>query len=368
MRFRDAVMMGVLAVGCNGLVSGETNPPHTDAGGSLPTDAGATESLSDAGPVGADAGTIAPPDAGSTSGRMVWVVTGQDMRHLVSFDGLTWEHDEYVPATGLDNAFTGVAIGNHAIVISGDPGIYRSTDGVTYTQVLATKVHSSQALYANGQFVVVAGGSSYRSIDGITWETQKSTVGASGHWHALLFANNQWLALGDQVRKISDNGLDWHDIASFEKDTFQGIAYGNGQYMAVGKVDTTPDGGAASAAGWVVTSTDGRTWSRKPDVPTVYNTGLGTIAFANGVFLTRRVGDVISSADGQSWATFCKPASPAGLTFVNGQLASAGWRTEAALYSPDAGRFISGYSGTRPNRYDDAGIEPWFTGFGMGAL
>lgn len=364
------MVLAALALRCGGLVSGGPQPV-LDAGSQATIDGGSTGS--DAGmSSGSDAGVNDPFDAGPSPGRMVWVVTGQDMRHMVSFDGLTWEHDEYIAASGLDNAFTGVAIGNHAIVISGDPGIYRSTDGISYALVLPKTsmygFHSSQALYANGYFMVVAGAWSFRSVDGLTWESKKGTDGASGHWHGLIFANNQWLALGDQVRKLSDNGLDWHDVTAFEKDTFQDVAYGNGQYLAVGRVDTTVDGGPATGAGWVATSSDAKTWTRKPDLATVYNTGLATVAFGNGVFFTRRAGDVMRSPDGESWSLFCKPASPAGLTFENGQLASAGWRTEAALYSPDAGRFISGYTGTHPNRYDDAGIEPWFTGFAMGEL
>ncbi len=371
---------------CAGVASGPDAP--VDAGQPWPvTDAGLADSGVDAATAEADAATsndagtdasvttdsdASVDDAGADAGTLVYIVTGQDMRHLVSFDGLTWHHDEYVPANGLDNAFTGVAIGNHCIVISGDPGVYRSVDGITYTKVVSPvaglSFHSSQALFANGQFFIVNGAWSFRSPDGLTWESKKATEGSSGHWHALVFGAGRLLALGDGVRKVSENGLDWHDITPFEPGQFQAVAYGNGQFLAVGKVSTTVDGGPETAGGWVATSADGLSWVAKPVVPTVYNTGLATVAFGDGLFFTKRAGDVLQSADGETWSVFTKPAPAGDLRYARGRLASAGWRTEASVYLPDAGRFVSGYSGTHPNRFDDAGIEPWFTGFGVGEL
>ena len=167
----------------------------------------------------------------------------------------------------------------------------------------------------------------------MTWGSKEAVGGESAHWHSLVYGNGRWLALGDRVRKVSDNGLDWHDIASFDDGLFASVAFGKGQFVAVGKVAIVTADGGAGAAGWVATSVDGVTWAQTATITTRYDTGLESIAY------------------------------------VDGQFVAAGWRTEAAIYVPDAGEFVSTFTGRRPNKYDDGGVlEPWFIGFGAGKL
>src|SRR5436305_616220 len=89
-----------------------------DAGGDV--DAG-HDAGTDAGPdSGNDAGLDAGLDAGP--GRTVFVITGQDQRRMISFDGMSWEHDVYVAPNGLDDAFYAVTVAQRLIVAAGDPG------------------------------------------------------------------------------------------------------------------------------------------------------------------------------------------------------------------------------------------------------
>lgn len=358
-----------LQLGCAGLVgtleardAGLVPPPEVDAG--LAPDAGAG-SEDDAGQV--DAGTDAglPMDAGSPdAGRVThpaFLIGGQDMRHLVSFDGRTWLGDTWVAPNGEDNAFSGAAIGPGVMVLSGDPGVYRSTDGLSWTLAQARpsrfSFHSSAAAYANGLFVIVAQDAAWTSADGLTWQTKQDTAGAAGHWHALAFGNGRWLALGDGTRKVSENGLDWHDVTHFTDTSFQGVAFGNGRFVAVG-LETNN--------GWVATSLDGVTWTPQASVPTMYDTGLSTVTFTNGVFLTSTCCAVLQSADGVSWAPYASNGSNGTMVSAGGLIVSSGWRTEAGFFNPDAGRFDKSLTGDVPNPFEDGGIAPWFTGLGAG--
>ena len=139
-----------------------------------------------------------------------YLATGE----LKQFDsrerGLTLERVVVAP-NGEDNAFSGIAIGKRGIVMSGDPGVFRSTDGLAWTLVQARPsrfaFHGSTMAFADGQFVMLSQDLAWRSLDGITWQSQQDTPGASGHWHALAFGNGHWVGLGDGKRKISENGF-----------------------------------------------------------------------------------------------------------------------------------------------------------------
>jgi hypothetical protein len=101
-------------------------------------------------------------------------------------------------------------------------------------------------------------------------------------------------------------------------------------------------------------------------VPTLYETGLSSIAFGNGVFVTSTCCATLSSPDGVTWTQLANNGAGGKIVFAGDRFVSSGWRTEAKVLLPDAGRFTSTVTGNQPNPYDDAGIAPWFTGIGAG--
>jgi hypothetical protein len=335
-------------------------------GGSAVVDAGMEDAgvldagVQDAGALDAgvqDAGTV---DAGAP--HPIFVIGGQDLRRLVSFDGKTWQHDVYVAPNGEDNAFDAVAIGNGAIVLSGDPGIYRSTDGINwslaFTRPSRFAFHGSASVFGGGAFVIVAQDAAYKSTDGLTWITAAAT-GNSGHWQSIAYGNGHWVAFGDGHRKTSEDGLAWHDYTAVaDPNPFQAAAYGNGVFVAVGGINNMAR---------VSTSPDGVTWTERAPVATSYNTGFAGIAFGNGKFLTNDCCNAFESADGIAW-TKRGAGKGASIVFAGGTFVASGWRTAAYLYSPDAGAFTATFSGDQPNQFPDAGLWPWFTGVGAGEL
>src|SRR5450432_434213 len=126
-------------------------------------DAGATEN-----PAG-DADVvcpIAPPFDDSDARvvqkctRPVFVGVGNGQRRIVSYDGHTWEHDEWFPnqlADQNENSHRDVAIANGIIVIAGDAGILVSSDGgATYAVVENGRLHDAGLAFFQGALWVVS--------------------------------------------------------------------------------------------------------------------------------------------------------------------------------------------------------------------
>jgi hypothetical protein len=332
--------------------AGVTDAGSDDAG--LP-DAGMTDSGTP------DSGT---PDAGSVDAgsRPVFIIGGQDERHLVSFDGRAWQDDTYIAPNGEDNAYSGIAVGAGAIVMSGDPGIVRSTDGVSYTltQMRPSRFafHGSVAAFNGSVFVVVGQADTWRSADGITWDHAMNT-GNAGHWQGVAFGNGHWVAVGDGYTKVSEDGLAWHDYtATPDPNPVAALAFGNGVFVAVG---------GKSNMGRALTSTDGVTWTEQPLVTTSYNTGFAGVAFGNGRFVASDCCSAFESTDGVTW-TKRGHGFQGAIAYSSGTFIAAGWRTSAAVYDADAGAFTTTFSGDQPNMFPDAGLWPWFTAVGAGTF
>ncbi len=254
-------------------------------------------------------------DAGS---RPIFIIGGQDERHLISMNGTDWQHDTYVAPNGMDNAYGGIAVGNGAIVMSGDPGIVRSTDGITFavTQQPPSRFsfHGSVAAFANGVFVVIGQADAWRSADGITWDHAMNT-GNAGHWQSLAYGNGHWVVFGDGYRKTSEDGLTWHDYTTTpDPDPVAAVSFGNGVFVAVG---------LKTSMGRVLVSTDTINWTEQPLITTQYSTGFAGIAFGNGHFLTNDCCNAFESTDGVTW-TKRGTAHGAGLVFAGGTFVGSG--------------------------------------------
>lgn len=349
--------------------SGEPLDAGADAGVDAGTDSGVVDSGFDAGfnDAGFDAGMDAGSDAGTEmdagfdagTGRTIFVITGQDQRRMISFDGTTWEHDVYIAPNGLDDAFGAVTIANRLIVIAGDPGLWTSTDGINWTPSSITQsLHGAAMVYGGGYFVLVKSDFSMRSADGLNWTTSMNN-GDSGHWQSIAYGNGHYVAFGDGHQKTSEDGLAWHDYtATADPDPFDSVAFGNGVFVAVGKKNNTSR---------IATSTDGVTFTDQTPVATSYMTGFAGIAFGNGKFVTNDCCNVFESTDGVSWTKRGRGYG-AGIVFAAGTFVAAGWRTQAYLYDEDAGAFSNTFGGDQPNDFVDGGIAPWFTGLGAGEI
>ncbi len=354
-------LLGLAA--CSGPAASAAGP-SSDGGGGDGSVAPSTDAAPDStvpGDGGSDGGGDAAAVVDATPpGRPFFVIGGQDLRRIVSDDGKTWRDDTYVAPNGLDNGYSGAAIGNGAIVLSGDPGVVRSTDGKAWAPVtlpVQVSLHGSKIVAGAGVFVMVAHADAFRSADGATW-THAAATGDSGHWQQVAQGGGHWVAIGDGHTKTSEDGLSWHDYdVAADPNPLADVAYGNGAFVAVG---------AANGMARVRTSANGVTWQDQAPVATSYQTGFGGIAFGNGVFVASDCCNAFESKDGAAWTKRGRGAQ-AGIVFAGGVFAAAGWRTEAYIYDPDAGAFASTLHGDQPNKYD-AGLAPWFTSIAAGEI
>jgi len=309
----------------------------------------------------AGGGSTSSGGGGATPTKPIYVIGGQDQRHIVSEDGSNWIEDTYIAPNGADNAYAGGAVGNGAIVLTGDPGVLRSTDGHTWTSIVlpeATSLHSSKVVAAAGVFVMVSGNHAFKSSDGLTWAHAGDT-GDAGHWQAIAYGNAHWVAIGDGHVKASEDGLAWHDYnATPNNPQLDALAFGNGVFVGVGK---------ANNLARIATSPDGVTWTEQAPVTTLYDSGFGGIAFGDGKFLASDCCNAFESTDGVTW-TKRGDGVQGGIAFAGGKFVGAGWRTEARLFNDSTGDFESTLTGDQPNQYDSGQLAPWFTAVVAGEL
>ncbi|NGQ97083.1 hypothetical protein G3578_18245 [Brevibacillus sp. SYP-B805] len=100
---------------------------------------------------------------------------------------------------------------------------------------------------SSGKEYIVVGrnGTILRSTDGVNWVSQSS--GTTGDINAVIWANNQYVAVGNGVILTSPDGLSWTQVAN-PSDIFYNVLYNGQQLLAV------------SWGGQLFTSKDGSVW------------------------------------------------------------------------------------------------------------
>lgn len=187
----------------------------------------------------------------------------------------------------------GVVAGGGRFVTVGDAGntLY-STDGQFWEpSATATRADLRAVTYGSGRFVAVGtGGVIHHSVDGVSW-----TATSSGPLWALTGVARGtagYVAVSDQgIILYSADGVRWEQVWQGEEEPvhidLQAVTYGNGRYVAVGRQ--------------ILTSTDGRTWTRA-SYPGVIAT-LRTVTYAAGIYVALGdQGKIVTSSDGVTWA------------------------------------------------------------------
>ena len=138
------------------------------------------------------------------------------------------------------------------------------------------------------------------------WTSDSSGYGSRG----IAYGNGQFVAVGATIQTSAD-GANWTSHPTNLAQLY-GITYGNGQYVAVG--------GGNLAYGAVITSADGATWTLRENGRQfgAQFGDLSGIAYGNGKFVAVGAGPVIlTSADGANW-TLLFPGLDTGGSVLNG--------------------------------------------------
>ena len=172
----------------------------------------------------------------------------------VSDDGYSWTPYYFGISGGSSiNPLSKVAYGAGGYVVGATDGIYRSTNGTTWTRVDLTP-SVVNIVYGNSQFIATtAGGNVSSSTDGITWAAFTVGTGAAGfRTSALVYALGQWYAGTGTTMYYSVNGVTgWTALAGTPPS--RGMIYTGVNFVSV------------NTASYVGTSPTCVTWtSRNP--------------------------------------------------------------------------------------------------------
>lgn len=279
-------------------------------------------------------GAAAPPPVG----KPLFVAGGDSMVRYTSPDGQNFTlagFDPDCPAGNpCDNYIHELAIGAGKIIAVGAGVSNRgnglgtrslwSTDGVSWKEFTGTNAPAGPAnavAYDSGRFVLVQGGTSYRSPDGTSWEKASGAVGVT---HGSVFGGRgRFVLVGDNnaqggVSRITDDGLSWSGSQSGGLSDGGTViprefgAYGRGVYVAAQPCLF----GSRSVIFWSYDGVDWREgWS---------NTGscVGGLAFLEHQYFLAVANDTtVTSTDGIHWVAV--PYTPGKAPTAAGPLAVA---------------------------------------------
>jgi hypothetical protein len=135
---------------------------------------------------------------------------------------------------------------------------------------------------------------------------------------AQVFGNGRWVALtSDGKLRCSTDGVEWNSASLSAESFLRGVAFGNGQFVAVG-------GSYAGGGSVIMTSVNGRSWSLHP-CPS--KQVLHGVAYSGDRFIAVGAnGTILTSKSGQRWqkqnsgtdATLAAVASGNGTCVVGG--------------------------------------------------
>ncbi|MEI6663590.1 MAG: hypothetical protein WCL20_04745 [Actinomycetes bacterium] len=284
------------------------------------------------------------------NGRFVAVSnTGTGTRVMSSTDGVTWS----TTSTGVpDGNFSDVtwdgtnfiAVTNNSQTSTTNRAI-TSSDGINWTGRSFPVARNMQAVTCSNSICVAVGnnggagtaGRAMSSADnGATWTARFPA--ADNSWFGVAYGNGTFVAvsntntanggsINDRVM-TSTNGTSWTARTAAANNNWTDIAYGNGTFVAV----------AASGVNRVMTSTDGASWSPQ----TVATNDWQSITYGNGLFVavsTTGTGNrVMTSPDGVTWTqrTSASDTNWLGVAAGNGVFAAVAGDGSAMTSNPSS--------------------------------
>lgn len=227
-------------------------------------------------------------------GNGKYVAVGAYGYTTTSIDGINWTEPvlAVTPKSGIYD-ITGFAYGNGIFVAACRIGVLTSRDGTTWTKTVISKTGCSwySCIYANGMFVLGGVNSSgsgtngfaATSTDGINWtlanEHPTNCIG-------MAYGNGIYIGVGSSYISRSTDCITWLIVVSDRTMAWNGAAYGNGKFVAVG-----PNG-------WIANSLDGKTWTDKEQVGTV---SWHHVIYINDRFIAVSTSYYTTSVDGITW-------------------------------------------------------------------
>jgi hypothetical protein len=162
--------------------------------------------------------------------------------------------------TSSASVFTGgiysVAYGNNRFVAGGNTRMAYSTNGTTWTDSTGNSNFLVNGITYGTQFIAVGYGSSggiiNYSSDGASWNNVTDTTFGTSRINGVAYGGGRYVAVGrDGKIASSTNGTSWTTVTDFTFGTsdINSVTYGAGKFVAVG------------ASGKMAYSTNGTSWT-----------------------------------------------------------------------------------------------------------
>jgi photosystem II stability/assembly factor-like uncharacterized protein len=176
-------------------------------------------------------------------GNGKFVVVGESRTLLTSENAITWEN--HSSAIGTNQVLNSVIFEDNKFVITGNYGIYVSTDTETWVHKAYTSATS--VCYGEKGFVACrSNGNVLVSTDGESWverETATSVI-----LRGIEYGADRYVAVGDDGTIIvSEDTIEWESVGITTTTDFKDIIFHNGNFFVVGGLL------------WA-TSVDGKNW------------------------------------------------------------------------------------------------------------
>ncbi|WOO43334.1 hypothetical protein [Rubellicoccus peritrichatus] len=284
-----------------------------------------------------------------------YVIAGDDGILLTSTNGVDWLEK----TSGTDNDLYDVAFGEGLYVVVGDNGriLTSETGNIWEIEISSFTGDIRGVTHADGVFVAVGQQFTFlASENGKDWQSQVS--GTLNFLNGVAEVNGLFVAVGDfdtilTANTVIPTGLDLWSLRNpvADGDTINDVVYGNDSFVAVGD------------NGKILTSTDGENWISREVIelngdPLTEN--LQGVAYGNGIYLAVGGQKLVSSSNAINWnviTTWTVPVNS--VTFGEGLFVVTGDES-SIFYSSNgldwAGGSVNGVHNAAP--LNDAVYDP----------
>jgi hypothetical protein len=151
-----------------------------------------------------------------------------------------------------------------------------------------------------GSFAAVgAAGAIITSGDGTTWTVATSPT--TKNLYSAVYGNAKYVAVGAEGTLItSTDGVTWQSVATNTSRDLRAVAFGSYVTTVGTTTTTTTTFVALGAAGTLLTSSDGVTWTLQPAMST---NNIASVVYGGQFVAVGNSGSIFTSADGITWQT-----------------------------------------------------------------
>ncbi|GGC91171.1 hypothetical protein GCM10011396_43050 [Undibacterium terreum] len=236
-----------------------------------------------------------------------FLAVGENGAFATSPDGLAWT----AQSTGTCYKLSKPLYGNGTYLVYGQRGtacgatidkdvLFTSNDGQHWNQhdllIDQTGYRVYPDFFAGGKFVTANSRQIFSSRNGVDWDS--TTIANVLQIQNLTYANGKFFAVRANINALqgaasdyhilwSDDAVHWNEAPQQFSDTHGPILYAGNQYVALGPAS-------------ILTSADGKTWTATASQP---NITPDNVIYANGKFVGFSAVDrtLASSTDGTHW-------------------------------------------------------------------